>query len=179
MAGAPREARVTRRGTIVALDGIDGAALGAAARELAAGRRTDKPCVSVWDASGIFNEVELATVGAGDPSARTLLLLYAADLAHRVRAEIEPALDAGRLVIAAPYLGTALAFTDAIGLDERWVAQMLSFAPAASSGAIVSADPAEARKGFVDFCCRQLLLPQDDAARRSLLARTNARLAAR
>ena len=51
-------------------------------------------------------------------SPRTLLLLYAADLAFRLRWEIRPALDAGQTVIAAPYLDTAFAFGRACGLSR-------------------------------------------------------------
>ena len=47
--------------------------------------------------------------GFKDP--RTLLLLYAADLAFRLRWEIRPALAEGHTVIAAPYLDTAFAFS--------------------------------------------------------------------
>ena len=169
------------QGRLIALDGVDGTTLGSAARDMAAEHRTEKPCVSVWDASGIFSEVALATVGAGDPSARTLLLLYAADLAYRVRAEIEPALKAGRLVIAAPYIGTAVAYADAVGLDPLWVQRMLAFAPAADRTLSVDGgahDRADDRKGFVELCCQQIPQWRPEAARAALVARAAARLRA-
>ena len=57
--------------------------------------------VSRWDASGLFDELVAGGEQAGRPSARTLLLLYAADLAFRLRREIRPTLAEGRTVIAA------------------------------------------------------------------------------
>ena len=41
---------------------------------------------------------------------RTLALVYAADLAFRLRWEIRPVLDAGGVVVASPYVETAVAF---------------------------------------------------------------------
>ncbi len=61
------------------------------------------------------------------------MLLYAADLAFRVRWQIEPALAAGKTVIAAPYVETALALGRAAGLNEEWVAELLRFAPKAAA----------------------------------------------
>ncbi len=49
-------------GRLVALDGVNGSALDAAARALGQEHRDERSCVSVWDASAIFNEVLLATV---------------------------------------------------------------------------------------------------------------------
>src|SRR5439155_22643618 len=96
---------------LVAVDGVNGAAVKAAARaRLAAADRHLRGGISVWDASGVFGELAVAGDEAGRPSARTLLLLYAADLAFRLRWEIRPALAEGRLVVAAPYVDTAIAF---------------------------------------------------------------------
>lgn len=166
-------------GRLIAFDGTHGPVLGSAARARGAERREDRACVSVWDASGIFSEVGLATVGAGDPSARTLLLLYAADLAYRVRAEIAPALEAGRLVVVAPYVDTALALAIALGLEPAWAANVLSFAPAPEERHVVDAAPAEEaeqRRGFVEFSAQQLLRDDDVAGRLEIVRRTSARL---
>ena len=62
---------------------------------------------------------------------RTLSLVYAADLAFRLRWEIRPVLEAGGVVVAAPYIETAIAFGASCGLSEDWLAQLLRFAPAA------------------------------------------------
>ena len=67
----------------------------------------------------------------GNISIRTLSLVYAADLAFRLRWEIRPVLEAGGVVIAAPYIETAVAFGAACGLDEEWLRQLMRFAPAA------------------------------------------------
>ncbi len=73
------------RGTLIAVDGVNGVAVEDAARELAKRNRRRRAAVSSWDASGIFGELTIAEETAGLPSARTLLLLYAADLAFRLR----------------------------------------------------------------------------------------------
>ena len=65
----------------------------------------------------MFQELAVADEAAGAPSARTLLLLYAADLAFRLRWQIRPALAEGRTVVAAPYVDTAMAFGRAAGLE--------------------------------------------------------------
>jgi hypothetical protein len=85
---------------------------------------------SRWDASGLFEELQVSKRRHRRLSPRALLLLYAADLAFRVRWEIEPALKQGRIVIAAPYISTAVAFGAAVGLPRRWVETVLRFAPA-------------------------------------------------
>ena len=86
-----------------------------------------------------------------------MLLLYASDLAFRVRWEIQPALDAGQAVIAAPYVDTAIAFAKAAGLPRTWVRELLRFAPRADVR--INAPDTRRRKpssgrameGFVEF----------------------------
>lgn len=85
--------------------------------------------ISHWDASGTFFELHL---GAGKNlilSPRTLLLLYASDLAFRLRWEIRPAVAAGQIVIAASYIETAMAFGEAAGLPRKWIANLFRYAP--------------------------------------------------
>ena len=117
------------RGRLIAVDG-SGASLGAAAKTLAATlrRERDGSGVSSWDSSGIFTELE-AEDAEDVPSARTLTLLYAADLAFRVRWQIRPALDAGLSVVAAPYVETAKSLAISAGLPRKWVQDLFRFAP--------------------------------------------------
>ena len=167
---------------LIAIDGVNGGALTSAARAVAAANRAQRPNISAWDASGIFGEVMLANVGAGDPSARTLLLLYAADLAFRVRWDVTPALAAGRLVIVAPYIDTAIAFGRAAGLDEGWLSDMFNFAPLAGTSQRVktaSAHTVSERTGFVEFGSRMVLGEHAGEARTALLKRTATILSAR
>ena len=63
------------------------------------------------------------------PSPRTLLMLYASDLAFRLRWEIEPALGEGHTVIAAPYIQTAIAAGRAAGIPKSWLTALFQFAP--------------------------------------------------
>ena len=85
--------------------------------------------ISHWDASGAFFELHLGGGKNLTLSPRTLLLLYAADLAFRLRWEIRPAVEAGRIVIAASYTETAIAFGEAAGLSRKWIAELFRYAP--------------------------------------------------
>jgi hypothetical protein len=139
---------------LISIDGLDAGALLAAAR--AALGSPSRGGISRWDASGVFQDLAVADETAGAPSARTLLLLYAADLAFRLRWQIRPALAEGRTVVAAPYVDTAVAFGRAAGLKAGWLTNLFRFAPKASDRRFVL--PAEARAttvgdGFVGFSC--------------------------
>jgi hypothetical protein len=170
-----------REARLIAIDGVNGTALMAMAKSLAAGARRERLGVSVWDASGIFGEVVVAEEAAGLPSARTLVLLYAADLAFRLRWEIRPALDEGGRVAAVPYVDTAIAFGRAAGLDADWLADVFGFAPRPGEPRLVSASAAQAiseRKGFVEFGCQQMGAAHAGPPRRLVIRRTAAYLRA-
>src|SRR5204863_3788339 len=129
-----------RRPALIAVDSVSGSALKTAAREaLASLDRRRRSGMSHWDASGLFEELAIADEHAGRPSARTLLLLYAADLAFRLRWEIKPALAAGRGVVAAPYVDTAIAFGRAAGVPAGWLTNLFRFAPPAAERHFVTA----------------------------------------
>jgi hypothetical protein len=85
--------------------------------------------ISHFDASGLFGELAAAAGGNRHLSVRTLTLVYAADLAFRVRWEIRPVLEAGGVVVAAPYAETAVAFGVSCGLSAEWIRELLRFAP--------------------------------------------------
>jgi thymidylate kinase len=156
-----------RAAALIAVDGIDGAAIVAAAQKAnAAVDRAGRGGVSRWDASGVFEEMLLAGDAAGRPSARTLLLLYAADLAFRLRWEIRPALDEGRTVVAAPYVDTAVAFGRAAGVPAAWIASLFQFAPRPSRRIVEAAAARQLsrRHGFVELACTQIAHPRGRAA---------------
>jgi len=161
---------------LVSVDGVDASAVIAAAR-----RAIDRPRrggVSHWDASGIFQDLCVADAAAGAPSARTLLLLYAADLAFRLRWEIRPALAAGRTVVAAPYVDTAVAFGRAAGVPAGWLTNLFRFAPPAAERRFVTAvRGASAVDGFVGFAC-QRVHGVNRGARRKLIGGAAAHLRA-
>ena len=117
-------------GRLIAIDGTRGRDIGAAADAITAAlqERRLESAVSRFDASGLFGE--LAAAGRGDQhiSARTLTLVYAADLAFRLRWEIRPVLEAGGIVLAASYVDTAAAIGAAHDLDEAWIRELLRFA---------------------------------------------------
>src|SRR5438552_9130600 len=149
MARTRRGAGLTSKPRLIAVDGVD------AATVLAAARRARSAAVhsgiSHWDASGVFQELAMADEAAGAPSPRTLLLLYAADLAFRLRWQIRPALLEGRAVVAAPYIDTAVAFGRAAGLSSAWLTNLFRFAPRPDRKRFVHAacGPVRAVSGFI------------------------------
>lgn len=118
-------------GRLIAIDGSRGKDTAAAAAAVieALGERGVDCAISRFDASGLFGELAAAARGDRQLSPRTLTLVYAADLAFRLRWEIAPVLQAGGVVIASPYLETAVAFGAGCGLDEDWIRELLRFAP--------------------------------------------------
>jgi hypothetical protein len=178
---SPRVSARSRTPALIAVDGIDNAAILAAAHNaIGAVGGGLQGGVSRWDASGVFEELMLAGAGAGRPSARTLLLLYAADLAFRLRWEIRPTLAEGRTVVAAPYVDTAAAFGRAAGLPAAWIANLFQFAPAPSSRLVDASGPRRIsrRHGFVEFACRHIAR-QRDRTPQDLVDRTRAHLLTR
>ena len=168
-----------KSGKLIAIDGINGAAVVASARALLT-RSRRRGGVSRWDASGLFEQLVMAEPEAGKASARTLLLLYAADLAFRLRWEIEPALAKGRTVVAAPYVDTAFAFGRAVGLRGGWLTNLFQFAlePAERRYVDTPAPRSTSRSGFVEFGCAQIAGRHRGLTRQELVARTRARLIA-
>ena len=164
------------RPVLVAVDGVDAGAVMAEAR--AALRSPARGGISRWDASGLFQELAVGEAEAGMPSARTLLLLYAADLAFRLRWEIRPTLAEGRRVVAAPYVDTAIAFGRAAGLKAGWLKNLFSFAPRAAVRRFVHprrAHAAGVRSGFVGFGCDRIA-GRGGLTRRQMSDATSARL---
>ena len=131
--------KVFPRGHLVAVDGSRGKDVAGAADALAARLRRDgvECVISRWDASGLFGELAQAGRPGRHVSPRTLSLVYAADLAFRLRWEIRTAIETGGVVIAAPYVETAVAFASACGLPEGWLRDLLRFAPPPDVRAIV------------------------------------------
>jgi hypothetical protein len=131
--------KILPRGHLVAVDGSRGKDVSSAAEALAARlRRLGVECVMRrWDASGLFGELAQAGRPGRHISPRTLSLVYAADLAFRLRWEIRTAIETGGVVIAAPYVDTAVAFASACGLPESWLRDLLRFAPAPDVRGIV------------------------------------------
>lgn len=170
------------RGTLIALEGTRAVDLRRAAGGSGARRSGLKGAsgVSWWDASGAFYEIWLGKRKHVTPSPRTLLLLYASDLAFRLRWEIQPALASGQTVIAAPYRETAIVLGRACGLSRGWLLDLLRFAPAPDTcyrvreGKSSSGWKGKATDGFAEFCSAVLsaTTPSFDPVdlRRSMIA---------
>jgi len=144
-------------GKLIALDG-NGPELVSAGRQLLRSETGGAPGgTSKWDASNIFYELRMAGRGLPAPSPRTLLLLYASDLAFRLRWEIRPALEEGLDVVAAPYVETAIALGRATGLPRRWLTELFAFAPKPARsyylrGPTQAAWMGKRSAGFLEFC---------------------------
>lgn len=120
------------RGSLIALEGSGGRSMSVALRQLERAFRPTNEAgagASAWDASAIFFQVSQSSFGIAGATPRTILLLYAADLAFRLRWQIRPALESGAHVIAAPYLETPIAFGIAAGLSRSWLDSLFEFAP--------------------------------------------------
>ena len=170
-------------GRLVAVDGTGGGDVFEAATTLvdALADRGCSAALSRWDASGLFTDVVSAPAAERDVSPRTLMLLYAADLAFRLRWEIAPALEEGCVVIAAPYVNTAIAFGTAAGLSREWLRTLLRFAPTPARSIILK-EKKSARvwkrrpeRGFGE-CCTTLLeaTPEGFARRKTRRAMASA-----
>jgi hypothetical protein len=165
-------------GRLIALDGTRAKDLGAAAEAVAAALRDRRVecAVSRFDASGLFGELAAAG-GDRNISARTLALVYAADLAFRLRWEIRPVLEAGGIVIAMPYVDSAVAIGVSHGLDEEWIRDLLRFAPAAhlrsrsEENKMARGWKATFNRGYGEYCAAMLT---GKAKRQSKSARARA-----
>jgi hypothetical protein len=167
---------MTAKPRLIAVDGVDAAAVLTVARQ--ALESPSRGGISHWDASGVFQELIVAEEAAGAPSPRTLLLLYAADLAFRLRWEIRPALAEGQTVVAAPYVETAVAFGRAVGLPVGWLTNLFRFAPRAADRVFVPFARADgaAVDGFIGFVCEQMTGRRKGTLPRQIVKGTNAQL---
>jgi hypothetical protein len=154
----------TPRGRLIALEGSGGRPMALAARLLERELRQQdvEVGISAWDASDIFFQIAQGARDLAGPSPRTLVLLYASDLAFRLRWQIRPALEEGVTVIAAPYLETVIGFGHAAGLAQTWLREVFEFATVADECRRVpeSATPVDRRStpanSFLEFCLAQL-----------------------
>jgi len=160
-----RAERPKPRGRLIALDGTNGVMLRSEAERLArlcCGAAD--PAWSLWDASNTFYELRMAKAKNLTPTPRALMLLYASDLLFRLRWEIEPTLQEGRTVVAAPYVASAMAFGVAAGLPKEWSEELFSFAPKPEASFRLKEKKKGKEKkkdgdgepGFVEFFCASL-----------------------
>ena len=147
-------------GQLVSIDALGNHDLLPAARSLLKSRAGQEGGFSTWDASHIFYELQALKTGEL-PSARTLLLLYAADLRFRLRWQILPALDEGQLMVAIPYVETGIAFGLACGLPRKWLDEIFRFAPVPAESFWLDGKPgsSSSKDGFLEYCSR--ILPED------------------
>ena len=160
-----RAGRPKPRGRLVALDGTNGAMLRSEAERLAhlcCGAAD--PAWSLFDASNTFYELRMVKARNLTPTPRVLMLLYASDLLFRLRWEIQPTLQEGRTVVAAPYVASAMAFGAAAGLPKEWLEELFNFAPKPEASFRLKEKKKGKEKkkdgngepGFVEFFCASL-----------------------
>jgi hypothetical protein len=149
----------TASGTLIAIDGTRGADVrDAAARLWRHLQKKAKGGISSWDASGAFSDLWMGRRAVTELSPRTLALLFASDLAFRLRWQIRPALEQGQTIVAAPYVESVMAFASAAGLPKKWLAEVFRFAPRPSVTYRVkerkksSGWNGKALDGFPEFC---------------------------
>ena len=113
-----------------------------------------------------------------------LTLLYAADLVFRLRWEIQPALAAGRVIIAAPFVHTAVAVGVGVGVPDAVGAEVLRFAPAPDALRLTRERKlgrgwrAKPTRGYGECCAALLAAAPSGLKRRKARARAVAWLAA-
>ena len=69
--------------------------------------------------------------------------------------EIQPALERGQRIIAAPYVTTAMAFGQSAGLSVAWMEDLFRFAPRPDTAHELDYEPCtscDALDGFIEFC---------------------------
>ena len=151
------------RGRLITAEGVTVRGVQTATWRLLAQLRTQGTDggVSRWDASGIFSELRAASPGFTATTPRALVLLYAADLAFRLKQEILPALEEGTTLVAAPYVETAIAFGKAAGLPKHWLIRVFRFAPRADACHRIPEDVEDGgdghADGFFEFSVRALV----------------------
>jgi hypothetical protein len=151
-------------GRLIALEASRSAQLRAGANHLLKRMRAPKNRrgFSLWDASAIFHELAANSSRSDPPSAKTLMILYAADLAFRLRWEIEPALAEGYTVVAAPYTRTAFRVGRAAGLSLKWLTALFEFAPQPEAAYLLEpqkmspGSPSRPLSGFPEFSFHQM-----------------------
>jgi hypothetical protein len=144
-------------GQLLSLDVIDGRDVVPAAKKLLK-HHPGANGISTWDSSSIFFEMHGLEVSE-HPSARTIVLLYAADLFFRLRWQILPALKEDKWVVAVPYLETGFAFGALAGLPKRWLTEVFRFAPKPAASYRVNGSSAKLgppTAGFIEFCSNTL-----------------------
>ena len=149
------------RGRLVTIEGIDANTLRDATHRLLHHLKPPKgkSGFSLWDASGTFFELAQVQHRHDAPSVKTLLILYASDLAFRLRWEIEPALAEGYTVVAAPYVQTAIALGLAAKVSREWLQNLFEFAPRPATSYVIQEDPRphlwtpKKLAGFAEFGC--------------------------
>jgi len=164
--------QVTYPGRLIAVDSSRGKDTDTAADAIVERmREAGVECaISRWDASGLFGELAATARGDRNISMRTLALVYASDLAFRLRWEIRPVLEAGGVIVAAPYIETAIAFGAGCGLSEQWTRQLLRLAPPADLRVGIDERKVNqpwkrrADRGFPEYCAMML----EASARRKL-----------
>ncbi len=121
----------TQRGILVALEGVDGAGKTTQARELAAAlTKAGIPFVTTKEPTGGPWGVKIrASAQTGRLPLEEELAAFLADRREHVAELINPALEAGKVVIIDRYYPSTVAYQGARGLDPDELLRVNAFAP--------------------------------------------------
>lgn len=113
-------------GAFVVLEGPDGSGTTTHAATLAEalGREHARVFRTAEPTSGPIGSAIRGFLKSGDLPPNALQLLFTADRAWHVHAEIAPALASGTIVVSDRYTLSTLAYGEALGLDAAWLANM-------------------------------------------------------
>ncbi len=115
---------ISKKGTFVVIEGIDGSGKSTQAKILAGALRKSLNSICTAEPSkgpiGRFIRNRILYENFRTPTTLEALL-FAADRIDHVKREIEPALSQGRLVICDRYLYSSLAYQGSAGLSLDWI----------------------------------------------------------
>ena len=118
-------------GTLIVIEGTDGVGRSTHIDLLAPWVEANGlPVVTTgWTRSLLVNKLITSAKEGTLLNKTTYTMLYATDFADRLERVVIPALQAGMVVVADRYVGTALGRAKVRGIDEEWIRNVYQFAP--------------------------------------------------
>jgi dTMP kinase len=118
------------KGLLIVFEGTDGSGKTTQHKLLKSWLRSqfEDVVVTKWNSSSVFKPLIKARKAARSLDPWTFAILHAADFWHRFETIMQPALSAGKIVLADRYVFTGLARDVARGMDRDWCAQLYASA---------------------------------------------------
>jgi len=121
-----------KKGLFIVIEGTDGTGKSTHARlltEYLQAKGFDTVLTQEPTKGPIGQAIRTVLSGETKVSPTALALMFTADRADHVDSVIKPALEDGKAVISDRYFYSTIAYQSAQGVDEKWLAQLNSFAP--------------------------------------------------